>query len=116
MEELTFCHCVDDSKQSKPSSASASAAPAAPVAAAASNGIVRKGIRSADEIFKKLKGNYNLDLSQYTIVYEDHLAPAGVQEVPFAQFMASDAPFHRIRLFKRLGEVIWDRKNKIDKI
>ena len=47
----------------------------------------------------------------FTIHYEDRFL--GLIEAPVLQFLeSSETPFHRIRLFKCDGEIIWDRKNR----
>jgi len=97
--------------------AAASAVPAVEVKHVAGND--RKGLRSSEDVYHKLKWNSKLDSSEYSIVYEDRFL--GLQEVTFANFKKCDddelgVPWHRVQFFKRNGEIVWDRKNKIDKI
>jgi uncharacterized protein (UPF0248 family) len=36
----------------------------------------------------------------------------GILEADLEEFLGSDVPYHRIKMFKLNGEVVWDRKNK----
>jgi hypothetical protein len=40
----------------------------------------------------------------------------GIEEVSIKEFESHEIPLHRIRYFKRLGQIVWDRTKKIDKI
>ena len=47
----------------------------------------------------------------FTVHHEDRFL--GLIEQPVTEFIeSSEAPYHRIRLFKCDGEIIWDRKNR----
>jgi hypothetical protein len=40
----------------------------------------------------------------------------GIEEVSIKEFESHEIPLHRIRYFKRLGQIVWDRTKKVDKI
>ena len=46
----------------------------------------------------------------YTVHYEDRFL--GLIDVSVEDFLESEIPFHRVKLFKKDGQIIWDRKNK----
>jgi len=41
----------------------------------------------------------------------------GIVEIEFAEYISKSADIkeHRIKYFKKLGEIVWDRNLKIDK-
>ena len=63
-------------------------------------------------IIDRIKWEWKLKKEEFIIAYEDRFL--GIMEVPFEDFVKSDAKDHRIRYFKKNGEVIWDRIKKID--
>ena len=70
--------------------------------------------RGADQVIQKIayyqtqQENYG---SIFTVHHEDKYL--GLIETPITTFLEnSDIAFHRIMLFKKDGEIIWDRKNK----
>jgi len=69
-------------------------------------------LRTSEDVYKRIKHDDNLHSEDYSIVYEDH--KFGDQEVAFDEFDKETIPFHRIWLYKRGGEIIWDRKNRVD--
>ncbi|KXS11968.1 hypothetical protein M427DRAFT_137544 [Gonapodya prolifera JEL478] len=82
-------------------------------------GKVKGRLRPADEIFNRILWDPSLaPLSSWTIGYEDRFA--GVQEKLVSEFSreATDEtfiPMHRVRYFKRNGQIVWDRALRIDK-
>jgi len=74
-----------------------------------------KALTPSAEVFSRIKWDPALDPSHFTIVYEDRFK--GMVEVPFLSFGAARltvdefVPWHRVFYFKRMGEVVWDRKN-----
>lgn len=51
----------------------------------------------------------------YTVCYEDRFL--GILETEVWRFhQEMDVPSHRVRMLKRNGEIIWDRKNKFSSI
>ena len=47
------------------------------------------------------------------VVFTAHYAhKTELMEITIEAFLESEIPTHRVLLFKRDGEIIWDRKNK----
>jgi len=74
----------------------------------------KKKLRTSEDIFNRIKWDPRYDSSDFLVCYEDRFA--GLLEVPFDDFDTENIPFHRIWVIKQNGEVVWDRKNRIDKI
>jgi len=72
----------------------------------------KQRMRTAVEVYNRLKWDEDLDRSTFLIGYEDRFL--GIMEVPFDEFDTSEIPFHRIRLYKRNSIVVWDREQRID--
>jgi uncharacterized protein (UPF0248 family) len=73
-------------------------------------------MQGADKLIFYLAYMMKVDPSvSYTVVYEDRML--GGLECPIDVFLEShDIPFHRIFMFKKNGEVVWDRRNKFSSI
>lgn len=54
----------------------------------------------------------HLDKSEFSIVYEDRFL--GDIEIKFDEFKNTEIKIHRIKIFKKNGEIVWDRERKID--
>jgi Protein of unknown function (DUF504). len=72
--------------------------------------------RGADKIYHRILWDESLNKSEFVVGYEDRFE--GIIEEPFENFevLKEDIPFHRIRYFKRNGEVVWDRRIKLNKL
>ena len=47
--------------------------------------------------------------------YEDRFL--GIMEIPYEEFeLKTDIPSHRIKFFKKNGELVWDRTTKVNKL
>jgi len=70
----------------------------------------------ADKIYHKIIWDEHLDQDEFSVIYEDRFE--GNIEEPFCIFqeLKEDIPFHRIRFFKKDGEIVWGRKDKINKL
>lgn len=71
--------------------------------------------RGADKIYHQILWDDRLDKSQFVIGYLDRFE--GIIEIPLTTFIDEirvDCPYHRIRFYKRNGEVVWDRKKKLN--
>lgn len=68
-------------------------------------------LKGADEIINRIKWDKRQDKDDFVIGYEDRFL--GIMEITFTQFEKADIPMHRIKHFKKKGEVVWDRTNKI---
>ena len=73
--------------------------------------------RTAEYIINRIQWdpNLNANKSDYRIGYEDRFL--GIVEIEFEEFIAKSAEIkeHRIKYFKKQGEVVWDKNLKIDK-
>ena len=69
-------------------------------------------MQGADKLIHYLAYLQTVDESvRYQVVYTDRML--GSLECPLDTFLdSSDIPFHRIQMFKRNGEICWDRKNR----
>lgn len=94
----------------------------------------KKYLRSSEDAFNKLLWTEGSALDELTVGYLDRFR--GMLEEPFKKFAIKRnfeftkegkpirvidsvnneffVPFHRVYFFKRNGEAIWDRKNKIN--
>ena len=73
--------------------------------------------KGADQVIYKIAYYQNLPENSekvFTVHYEDRYL--GLIETPILNFLQEDTPWHRIKLFKVDGEIIWDRKNKFSLI
>lgn len=72
------------------------------------------------EIVNKIKHTASLDLSEFTVGYEDRLSEARkrIREASLADFLAAgEIPEHRVRFIKdKDGKVVWDREKKISEL
>ncbi len=68
--------------------------------------------RGADQIIKKLQYLQESEPEvPFTVCYMDRFL--GILETDLQEYIqSSEIPFHRIQMFKRQGEVVWDRKKK----
>jgi poly(A) polymerase len=74
----------------------------------------KKKIRHSVDVFNRIKWDAQMSLQNWVIGYEDRFV--GIIEVPIAEFDHSTIPWHRVRIFKRDGEIVWDRLNRIDRV
>jgi len=70
----------------------------------------------ADKIYHKIIWDEHLKEDDFSVIYEDRFE--GNIEEPFCIFkeLKEDIPFHRIRFYKQNGEIVWGRKDKINKL
>ena len=71
-------------------------------------------LRTSEEVFNRILWDRELVPGEFTVTYKDRFD--GMIEVPFLEFPTEDVPFHRIWLFKKNGEVVWDRAGRTDKV
>lgn len=69
-------------------------------------------LRTSTDVFNRILWDKDLKPEEFTITYKDRFD--GMMEVPFLEFPTEDVPFHRIWLFKKNGQVVWDRAARID--
>ncbi|CAF3304625.1 unnamed protein product [Rotaria sp. Silwood2] len=75
--------------------------------------------RHSDIIFNRILHDKTIDRSQVVIGYEDRFI--GIHEIPFNEFKRVHEheygiPLHRIRHFKLNGNLVWDRRKRLDLI
>jgi Uncharacterized protein conserved in archaea len=69
--------------------------------------------KGADHIVDRLMWDKKLNKEEFTVGYEDRFL--GILEIPFLEFAKkTDIPTHRIKYFKKDGEIVWDRVKKIN--
>jgi uncharacterized protein (UPF0248 family) len=136
---------VSDSGGAGAGAGAGAAGVAAVVSAGDSKGDSKSGdgdkqkLATSEKIFNRIRWDKDFDVSEYTVVYDDHLL--GEQELPVSEFRidktgrscvcrcvahshvcalahtgVTNVPFHRVWRFKRNGEVVWDREKRIDLI
>ena len=69
-------------------------------------------MKTSKEIYDKIIWDYRLDPDEFTLIIEDRFN--NNKEISLDRFDPEEVPWHRIICFKRNGEVVWDRINKID--
>lgn len=72
--------------------------------------------RGADKIYHRILWDEKFNKNDFIIGYEDRFE--GIIEESFEVFetLKEDIPFHRIRFFKKNGEIVWERKTKTNKL
>jgi len=71
-------------------------------------------MKPAHDIYYRIKWDEGLNKSDFKIGYLDRFD--GIIEVPFSSFDTENIPFHRVRIYKQGGVIVWDRENRIDKL
>ncbi|CAD2220916.1 endonuclease/exonuclease/phosphatase domain-containing protein [Angomonas deanei] len=71
----------------------------------------------ADRIYHRLIWDDRIPVSDFDLGYEDRFK--GILFLPLTRFRhtgdeTTEIPFHRVRLFRYKGDIIWDRENRID--
>ena len=57
-----------------------------------------------------LSKRYENQEVEFIVTYTDRFV--GLVDMPIEEFLETEIPYHRIKLFKRDGVIIWDRKKK----
>ena len=69
--------------------------------------------KGADLIYKRILWDESFNREDFVVGFEDRFL--GILEIPFEEFnLKTDIPHHRIRFFKRKGELVWDRATKVN--
>ena len=72
-------------------------------------------MRTAEQIYSRIRWDPGLDEARFRIGYEARLAAP--VEIDFVDFVpGGDVPWHRILYFTADGEVVWDRPRRIDRL
>jgi uncharacterized protein (UPF0248 family) len=67
--------------------------------------------KGADQIYHRILWDDELNKEEFEVGYEDRYL--GTLEIPFKEFsQKTDIPAHRIRFFKKNGNIVWDRTSK----
>ena len=73
------------------------------------------GLKTSDQIYHQLRWDPGIPEERVIIVYDDHLV--GLRPVAFSEFTPGGRiPWGRLWRFELDGEVIWDRKARIDRV
>lgn len=71
--------------------------------------------KGSDHIYHRILWDKKLDKAEFSVGYEDRFL--GILEIPFEEFnLKTDIPMHRIKFFRRKGEIVWDRVQKINNL
>ncbi|WP_342380657.1 RNA repair domain-containing protein [Myxococcus stipitatus] len=67
------------------------------------------------EVYHRIRWDPRLDAREFVIGYDAH--GETMEEMPFEAFVPDgELPWHRVWYFKRGREVVWDRKERIDRL
>ncbi|WP_338867641.1 poly(A) polymerase [Myxococcus stipitatus] len=67
------------------------------------------------EVYHRIRWDPRLDAREFVIGYDAH--GESLEEMPFEAFVPDgEIPWHRVWYFKRGREVMWDRKERIDRL
>jgi uncharacterized protein (UPF0248 family) len=82
---------------------------------------VKSKLRPASDVLNRLRWDPHLNSEEYIVGYEDRFL--GALEIDLESWKSESTdeefvPLHRILYFKRKvgGEIIWDRKKRLDKV
>jgi uncharacterized protein (UPF0248 family) len=80
------------------------------------DGKTNRVFKGADKIFNQIKWDEKYNKNDFIVGYVDRFE--GNLEEPFTTFetLKEDIPYHRIRYFKKQGEIVWERKKKVNKL
>lgn len=71
--------------------------------------------KGGDQIFNRILWDKSLNRDEFVVGYEDRFL--GILEIPFNDFsLKTDIPLHRVKFFKRNGEMVWDRVSKVNNL
>jgi len=76
-------------------------------------------MRKTEEVYHRIKWDEKYNKDECVIGYEDRFV--GIMDSPFDRFdkdLSSDTfvPWHRVQYFKVKGEIVWDRRTRVDLI
>lgn len=74
----------------------------------------QKRLKGANLIMKQILWDPKLNFTEFVVGYEDRFL--GIIEVTAADFSKSEIPSHRIRYYKRAGEIVWDRRTRMNRL
>ncbi|WP_141327625.1 DUF504 domain-containing protein, partial [Myxococcus sp. AB025B] len=67
------------------------------------------------EVYHRIRWDPRLEAREFVIGYDTH--GERLEEMPFEAFVPDgEIPWHRVWYFKRGREVVWDRKERIDRL
>jgi len=71
--------------------------------------------KGSDHVYHRILWDKKFNKEEFSVGYEDRFL--GILEIPFVEFnLKTDIPMHRIKFFKRNGEIVWDRVQKTSKL
>eukprot|EP00727_Mastigamoeba_balamuthi_P000715 m51a1_g10640 hypothetical protein (1092) ;mRNA; r:11564-15406 len=74
----------------------------------------KEKMRTSSDVFNRVRWDPSFNPAEWTVGYEDRFL--GMMEVPLEEYDTENIPFHRVWLFKRRGEIVWDRENRVDMV
>ncbi len=69
-------------------------------------------MKEAEKVLNRILWDGSLNKNEFIVGYEDRFN--GVLEIKADDFKKSDIQYHRIRYFKKKGDVVWDRASRFD--
>jgi uncharacterized protein (UPF0248 family) len=76
--------------------------------------VEKKRMRTSWDVYNRLKWDPSLREHNWVVGYEDRFD--GVLETTLEEFTLAEIPWHRVRYYKKNGEVVWDRRTRVDKV
>jgi 2'-5' RNA ligase/uncharacterized protein (UPF0248 family) len=75
----------------------------------------RQPFPTSREVYDRVRWDARFDPRRFAVVHEDRVR--GDVEVPFLDFTpGGDVPWHRVQAFLCDGEVVWDRRARVDRL
>jgi len=68
-------------------------------------------LKDAENVISRIKWDVDQNKEEFVVGYEDRFL--GIMELSILVFEKLDIPMHRVKHFKKKGEMVWDRTNKI---
>jgi len=69
--------------------------------------------KGADKIIRRLLFDIKTEKGDYVVGHEERFL--GTLETGLLEYSESGIPYHRIQYFKKNGQIMWDRKNRINR-
>ena len=74
----------------------------------------KKTLEPADKIYNRIIWDDQFNVNDFSVVILDRIE--GEKEIELRSLDVEEIPMHRIITFKKNGQIVWNRKTKIDLI
>lgn len=77
-------------------------------------------MRTSEDVFNRIQWDESCNPDEFIIGYTDRFE--GLQEIEYTMWESRNVteetfiPWHRVQYFKQNNEIVWDRRNKVDKV